>query len=109
MDRTRQARLDARAKIVKAMAHPSRLLIVEELADGRRSVGDLTALVGADISTVSKHLAILKDVGIVRDERQGTTVFYSLRCPCVLNFFSCVESVLATLPADAPCSCGARG
>ena len=56
----------------------------------------LTDMVGDDISTVSKHLAVLKNAGIVADEKRGTQVFYSLRVPCVLNFFSCVESVLET-------------
>jgi ArsR family transcriptional regulator len=46
------------------------------------------------MSTVSRHLAILREAGIVLDERRGNQVFYSLRVPCILNFFGCVESVL---------------
>jgi ArsR family transcriptional regulator len=57
-------------------------------------VAELTALVGADISTVSKHLTILKTAGLVSDERRGKQIFYSLRTPCALNFFDCVERVL---------------
>ena len=53
-------------------------------------------MIGADVSTVSKHLAILREAGIVRDEKRGSKVFYELRVPCVLNFFSCVESVLVS-------------
>ncbi|MFH1024152.1 MAG: metalloregulator ArsR/SmtB family transcription factor [Planctomycetota bacterium] len=94
MDTEIQARYQARALIVKAMAHPTRLFLVDELSRGERCVCELTAMVGDDISTVSKHLSILKNAGIVLDERRGAQVFYSLRCPCVLNFFSCVESVL---------------
>jgi DNA-binding transcriptional ArsR family regulator len=75
-------------------AHPTRLLFVEELAKGERCVCELNEMVDADVSTISKHLAVLKNVGIVRDERRGSRVFYSLRTPCVLNFFSCVEGVL---------------
>jgi ArsR family transcriptional regulator len=89
-----KARYEARAAIIKAMGHPTRLFIVEELSRGERCVLDLTKMVGADVSTISKHLSVLKNAGIVRDEKRGSQVFYSLLVPCVLNFFSCVESVL---------------
>ncbi|MFH0910743.1 MAG: metalloregulator ArsR/SmtB family transcription factor [Planctomycetota bacterium] len=95
MESRRRARIDERSRIFKAMAHPARLLMVEELGRGRRSVRELTRLVGADISTVSKHLSVLKRVGIVWPEKRGNRVFYHLRCPCVLEFFQCVEAVLA--------------
>jgi ArsR family transcriptional regulator len=96
MDRRTQARLEARADIIKAMAHPTRLLIVEQLAREEKCVCELTAMIGSDMSTVSKHLSILKNAGIVDDEKRGTQVWYSLRCPCVLGFLSCVESVIKT-------------
>ena len=96
MDSKIKARYKAKAKIIKAMSHPTRLFIVDELSKGERCVCKLTEMIGDDISTVSKHLAILKNAGIVSDEKRGTLVFYSLRLPCVLNFFSCVESVLKT-------------
>jgi ArsR family transcriptional regulator len=89
-----QAKYEARARVIKALAHPSRLFIVEQLADGEECVCRLTEMIGADISTVSKHLATLKNAGIVRDAKRGAQVFYSLRTPCVLNFMSCIESVL---------------
>ena len=85
---------EARARVIKAMAHPTRLFLVEELSKGERCVCNLTEMVGADISTVSKHLSLLKNAGIVEDDKRGTQVFYSLKVPCVLNFFTCVESVL---------------
>jgi len=85
---------EARARVIKAMAHPTRLFIVEELSKDERCVCDLTEMVGADVSTVSKHLSLLKNAGIVEDDKRGNQVFYSLKVPCVLNFFTCVESVL---------------
>ena len=94
MQAREKARLEIRAAVIKAMGHPTRLFIVEELSRGERSVRELTAMVGADISTVSKHLSVLKNTGIVQDDKRGSQVFYSLLVPCVLNFFSCVESVL---------------
>lgn len=89
-----KARFEARARIIKAMAHATRLFIVSELAKEERCVCELTDLIGADMSTVSKHLALLKAAGIVHDEKRGAQVYYSLRVPCVLNFLSCVETVL---------------
>ena len=95
MDRTTTERLAARAGVMKAMAHPTRLYIVEELARGERCVHELTDMVGADMSTVSKHLSILKSVGIVSDERRGNEVYYNLAMRCVLGFFECIEDVLS--------------
>jgi DNA-binding transcriptional ArsR family regulator len=89
------SRYESRARIIKAMAHPVRLFMVEELSKGERCVCELTELVGMDTSTVSKHLLVLKNAGIVADEKRGAWVYYRLRVPCVLNFFGCVESVLS--------------
>jgi ArsR family transcriptional regulator len=89
-----KAQLEARAKVMKALAHPTRLFIVDELSRGERCVCDLTEKVGADVSTVSKHLSLLKRAGVVLDDKRGVQVFYRLRVPCILNFFGCVEAVL---------------
>lgn len=102
MDADVLARFQARAQVLKAMAHPTRLYIVDQLATGERCVRDLTEMVGADMSTVSKHLSVLKSVGIVRDEKRGAEVYYSLRMGCVLDFFDCVEAILSG-GAEASC------
>jgi ArsR family transcriptional regulator len=81
---------------MKAMSHPTRLFILDELSRGERPVVELTEMVGADMSTVSKHLSVLKSVGIIRDEKRGAHVYYSLQTPCVLNFFGCVENVITS-------------
>jgi ArsR family transcriptional regulator len=86
-------RLKAQAKMFKALGHPTRLLLVEALAKESKCVCVLTEVAGLDMSTVSKHLSVLKEAGVVQDEKRGLQVFYSLRTPCVLNFFKCVESV----------------
>ena len=91
--RTRQ-RYEARARIAKALAHPSRLMMLEALQRGELCVCELTRLVGADQSTVSKHLAVLKNAGLVEDRKQGAMSYYRLRCKCVPGFFACIESVL---------------
>ena len=94
MNREIRGRYEIRAAVMKALAHPTRLFIVDELGGGERCVCELTAMIGADVSTVSRHLSVLKSAGIVADEKRGTQVFYSLRVPCVLNWYTCVEDVL---------------
>ncbi len=95
MDAKTQAKYEARAKIIKAMAHPTRLFIVDELArSDERCVCELTEMIGVDMSTVSRHLAMLKNAGIIEDQKRGSQVYYSLRVRCVMNFFECVESVM---------------
>ena len=96
MDAQTQARMEARARIIKAMAHPTRLFIVDALSRGEKCVCELTEMVGADMSTVSKHLAVLRGAGIVADDKRGSQVYYTLRCTCILQFFECVESVIAS-------------
>lgn len=94
MDPKTTARCQARAHIVKALAHPTRIFLLEELARGERCVCELTEMVGADVSTVSKHLSLLKGAGLVRDEKRGTMVFYHLRAHCALSFLDCVETMV---------------
>jgi len=89
-----KARYEARAMIAKALAHPSRLLMLDALSDGKACVCELTELVGADQSTVSKHLAVLKQAGIVEDRKEGAMAFYRLKIGCLQGFWECIESVL---------------
>ena len=93
MDTRTTARFEARARLVKALAHPTRLFIVDRLSPEEHCVCELTELIGADISTVSKHLSILKSAGIVQDDKRGNQVYYRLTMPCVLGFLSCVEAM----------------
>lgn len=83
-----------KAQIIKAMAHPSRLMIIDALADGELCVCKLQTLIGCDMSTVSRHLSVLKNAGLVSCRKEGLQVFYSLRVPCILSFFGCVDAVI---------------
>lgn len=94
MRRQSQQLYEARAKVAKALAHPSRLLILDALAEKAMCVCELTELVGADQSTVSKHLAVLKNAGIVADRKDGVMTYYSLKVACLRGFWTCVEGVL---------------
>jgi len=89
-----KSRFEARASVLKALAHPTRLFMLEELAKKSYCVCELTEMVGLEISTVSKHLSILKNAGLVNFEKKGKQVFYSLRMHCALNFLECVDAVL---------------
>ncbi len=86
---------ELRAKIIKAMAHPSRLMIIDALAKEQKSAGELVKIVGSDASTVSKHLTVLKNAGLVKDEKKGLVVNYSLTIPCITDFFKCIEAILS--------------
>ena len=92
-ERPRQV-YEARARIAKALAHPSRLLMLDALQGQDRCVCELTELVGADQSTVSKHLTVLRNAGLVTDRKEGAMVYYQLECKCLDGFFACIESVL---------------
>ncbi len=101
MDHARKEHYQARARVLRALAHPSRLAMVEELSLGERCVCELRDCVGGDLSTVSKHLSLLKSAGLVQDEKRGVQVFYRLKVPCVLNFLGCVEAVLENQAREA--------
>lgn len=97
MNMTESDRLkaEARAAVLKALAHPTRIYIVDLIErEGPHCVCDLTLRVGADTSTVSRHLSILKNAGIVQDRKEGTTVYYSLACGCIADFMAGLEGVL---------------
>ncbi len=85
---------EARARIIKALAHPARLKIVDFLADEPQCVCEIQEAINGDQSTVSKHLSVLRNAGIVDFEKRGLQVFYRLRVPCILNFMGCVEEVI---------------
>jgi len=94
-------RLNSRAKMLKALGHPTRLFIVEKLAKSERCVCELKEMIGVDMSTVSKHLSILKNADLVVDEKRGLQVFYSLRVKCVLKFLDCVENVITAVRKES--------
>jgi ArsR family transcriptional regulator len=91
---TERDRYKDQARVLKALANETRLRIVHRLGRGECAVGELARTVRADQSTVSKHLAILRGVGVVEDERRGNAVIYRLLTPCVINFFACASQVL---------------
>lgn len=78
------------AAILKAMGHPTRLFILDRLKEQDHCVCELQELIGADMSTVSKHLSVLKNTGIITSRKHNNQVIYRLVCPCVLDMYKCV-------------------
>lgn len=84
----------AQAKIFKALGHPSRLLMVDALRDGEKCVCELRELVGADMSTISRHLSLLREAGIVASEKRGTSIYYHLKLSCLGSFLECTSKAV---------------
>ncbi len=95
MNRAERAKYETRAKVLKALAHPARLKLVDVLAEHDEvCVCDLTEAIGMEMSTVSRHLTLLKNAGILESDKRGQMVFYSLRVKCLKSLFGCLESVV---------------
>ncbi|MEN1929432.1 metalloregulator ArsR/SmtB family transcription factor [Luteimonas sp. MJ250] len=69
---------DEAAALLKALAHPARLLVLCQLAEGERSVGELQPITSLSMSALSQHLAILRDMELVNTRREAQTIIYSL-------------------------------
>jgi len=89
-----QHRAQAKADIIKALAHPTRLAIVDELSKGERCVCELADLVEGERTSISKHLSILKNAGIISESRRGVRIYHRLDVPCILRFLDCIEAVI---------------
>jgi DNA-binding transcriptional ArsR family regulator len=85
------------AEVFKALGHPARVTVVRELAEGEKCVCDLVEAAGLGWSTVSRHLSVLREAGVVADEKRGLQVFYRLTLPCVARFIGCLDK-----PSDYP-------
>ena len=90
---TPDALRDRSAAIAKALADAKRLCVVERLADGERSVSDLSRDVGCQVPNMSQHLAVLRSAGIVATRREGSTIFYRLADPNVLEVYRLLQQV----------------
>jgi len=85
---------EIRAELLKAVAHPARLMMVEALAEGEKCVCELQELVGSAMPTVSQHLAKMKSAGIVAGRRDGNRIYYRLLVPCITKIFPCLDEAL---------------
>jgi ArsR family transcriptional regulator len=93
-DRKKMRKIKLMADFMKALSHPSRLLMLKEMKHGERCVRDLREVVGADISTISKHLSVMKNAGLVQEDKRGQWVYYSICCPGLIDQLKCFEDIV---------------
>jgi len=81
--------------LIKSLANPTRLMIVDCLRRGEKTVSEIVSVLQDEQSNVSKNLAILKNQGIIKDKKIGLNVYYSLKCTCINEFFSCLDAMIS--------------
>ncbi len=81
------------AAVGRALADPKRLCVLESLAAGELSVGDLSTRVGCQVPNMSQHLAVLRSAGLVTTRREGSTVYYRLTDPRVLEAYRLIQTI----------------
>lgn len=93
--------------VFKSLGHPARVTIVRQLSVGEHCVCELVEAVGLGWSTVSRHLSVLREAGVIEDEKRGLQVFYRLSLPCVARFIDCLDEP-GSMPAWLSESCACR-
>lgn len=88
------------AQVAQAIGHPIRLEIIDFLKNGERCVCDIAEQIGAERSNVSRHLSVMVAAGVLEHRKDGLKVIYKLKCPCILDFFSCISGVLKQRAKD---------
>ena len=94
MDEKKRILFEKQAEIAKAISHPLRIAVIEYLKDGEQCVCDIAKYVGSERSNVSRHLSVMVNAGVLSYRKEGLKVFYSLKTPCIIDFFTCVTRVL---------------
>ena len=93
-DLKNQVLFERQADIAKAIAHPLRIAIIYFLKDGEQCVCDIAEHIVSERSNVSRHLSVMVNAGVLEYRKYGLKVIYKLKCPCILDFFSCMRRVL---------------
>lgn len=94
LSRKKQLLFEKQADIIKAVAHPLRIAIVDFLNDGEQCVCDIAEHIGSERSNVSRHLSVMVGAGVLEYRKEGLKVIYRLKTPCLLELFSCITGVL---------------
>jgi len=90
----KQLLFEKQAQIVKAIAHPLRIAVLDFLKDGPQCVCDIAEHVRSERSNVSRHLSVMVAAGALESHKEGLKVIYALKTPCVLECLSCLAAVL---------------
>jgi DNA-binding transcriptional ArsR family regulator len=99
-NRKKQLLFAKQAKIAAAIAHPLRIAIVDFLKDGEQCVCDIAEHTGSERSNVSRHLSVMVSAGVLEYRKEGLRVIYKLKCPCILDFFTCITAILKQQAKD---------
>ena len=91
MDVMDKRKLEKLSGVFKALSHPTRLWMVEQLFVSEQCVCEFVDVLKLDFSTVSKHLSILRQAQIIEDDKRGKNVYYKLRAQCIPTIISCLE------------------
>jgi ArsR family transcriptional regulator len=100
---------DHRVAALKALAHPTRLRIAEALASGSLCVSDIHALTDFDLSTISKHLTLMRQAGWLTCERRGQQIYYALACSCLKTLLHCIDTLGADGDPEVESCCAPSG
>ena len=92
---------EIKADLFRALAHPARIRVLEVLADGERSVGELQPLVGIEASHLSQQLGVLRRAGLVSTRKAGSSVFYAIRDPELVSVLASAKQVLVNSLAES--------
>ena len=90
-----------KAEFFKALGHPMRIVLLESLRGGEKSVNELQTALGIDQSSVSRQLAVLRTRSIVEDRKEGTTVYYRVRDPAVFQLLDIAREIFNNQLIDA--------
>ncbi len=87
---------EIKAQLFKALAHPARIRVLELLAEGERSVGEIQPLVGIELSHLSQQLGVLRRAGLVTTRKEGPSVIYAIRDPQLVELLAVAKRILIT-------------
>ena len=94
LNKKKQLLFEKQAGIVKAIAHPLRIAVLDFLKDGEQCVFDIAQHLGSERSNVSRHLSVMISAGVLEHRKEGLKVIYKLKTPCIVQFLSCATGVL---------------
>jgi ArsR family transcriptional regulator len=93
-DKNKKLVYEKQAEVLKALAHPLRVAILDFLKDGEQCVCDIAKYVGSERSNISRHLSVMVNAGVLSYKKRGLNVIYELKAPCIMDFFSCLTNCL---------------
>jgi DNA-binding transcriptional ArsR family regulator len=85
---------ELKAEMFRALSHPARIRILEALARGERSVGEMQPEIGIELSHLSQQLAILRRAGLVTTRKEGQSVYYSVKDPLITELLRVAKQLL---------------